>query len=97
MTSKSTHKQTGWLLHAVCVLAILGSVTCLPAYGQQVHQLSYNNAGWADQNLNGVTMDQYSANVAAFLTTPNNQSHVYYISTGSSPHVHQLFYNGTSW
>jgi hypothetical protein len=97
MTSKSTHKQTGWLLHAVYILAIIASVTGLPAYGQQVHQLSYNNVGWADQNLNGATMDPLSANVAAFLTTPNNQSHAYYISAGSSPHVHQLFFNGTSW
>jgi hypothetical protein len=98
MTSESTSKQTGrQLLHAVCLLAILGSLSCLPVYGQLVHQLSYNNTGWADQNLNGAAMDQYSANVAAFLTTPNDQAHVYYISTGSSPHVHQLFYNGTSW
>jgi hypothetical protein len=98
MTSKSIAKQTGRrLLHAVYVLAILGSLACLPAYGQQVHQLFYNNSNWADQNLNGATMDQFSANVAAFLTTPNNQSHVYYISDGSVTHVHQLFYNGTSW
>jgi Fungal fucose-specific lectin len=97
MTSKSTQKQNGWLLHTVHVLAILGSLACLPAYGQQVHQLSYNNVGWADQNLYGATMNQYSANVAAFLTTPNNQTHVYYISTGSATDVHQLFYNGTSW
>ena len=98
MISKSTCKQTGRrLLHAICMLAILGSVASRSAHGQQVHQLFYNNSRWADQNLNGATMNQFSANVAAFLTTPNEQSHVYYISTGSSPHVHRLFYNGTNW
>jgi hypothetical protein len=98
MTSKSTHKQNGHqLLHAVYVLAILASLACIPASGQQVHQLFYNNSGWADQNLNGATLNQFSASVAAFLTTPNDQSHVYYISDGSVTHVHQLFYNGTSW
>jgi hypothetical protein len=98
MTSKSTHKQTGRrLLHAVYVLAIFGSLASLPAAGQQVHQLFYNNSGWGDQNLNGATMNQFSAQVAAFLTTPNDQTHVYYISDGSVTHVHQLFYNGTSW
>jgi hypothetical protein len=98
MTSKSIHKQTRRLiLQAVCVFAILVSLVSRHAYGQQVHQLSYNNSNWADQNLNGATMNQFSANVAAFLTTPNNQSHVYYLSTGGSAHVHQLFFNGTSW
>ncbi len=98
MTSESTSKQTGRrLLHAVYLLVILGSLASRSAFGQQVHQLSYNNSNWADQNLNGATMNQLSANVAAFLTTPNNQTHVYYISTGSVTDVHQLFYNGTSW
>jgi hypothetical protein len=98
MISKSTCNQTGpRLLHAICMLAILGSFASRSAYGQQVHQLFYNNSGWTDQNLNGAMMNQFSANVAAFLTTPNEQRHVYYISTGSSPHVHQLFYNGTNW
>jgi Fungal fucose-specific lectin len=98
MIRKSSRKHTGRRLHhALCTLAILGSLACLPAYGQQVHQLYYDNTGWADRNLNGATMNQFSANVAAFLTTPNDQTHVYYISTGTSPHVHQLFYNGTNW
>jgi hypothetical protein len=98
MTSKSIAKQTGCrLLYGVYAFAILCGLACLPAYGQQVHQLFYNNSNWADQNLNSATLNQFSANVAAFLTTPNNQSHVYYISDGSVTHVHQLFYNGTGW
>ena len=81
--------------HAICVFALLLSLAALPAFGQQIHQLSYNNSYWADQNLNGVQSD--GGGVAAFLTTPNNQSHVYYMSPGYPRDVHQLFYNGVSW
>ncbi len=65
------------------------------ASGQQVHQLLYNNSNWADQNLMGAVTAPFTP-VAAFLTTPNDQPHVYSLS-GSPAHVHQLFYNGTSW
>jgi hypothetical protein len=41
------------LRHAVCAFGLLISLAALPAYGQQVHQLSYNGSSWTDQNLNG--------------------------------------------
>jgi Fungal fucose-specific lectin len=78
-----------YLLAAMILLAVAS------ASGQQVHQLLYNNSNWADQNLMGA-IPEVGTPVAAFPTTPNDQSHVYYLA-GSPVHVHQLFYNGTSW
>jgi hypothetical protein len=61
---------------AVCAIALLTFLVVLPAFGQKVHQLSYNGSSWMDQNLNGAVA--YTG-IAAFLTTPNDQTHVYYI------------------
>jgi hypothetical protein len=71
------------------------SLAVLPAFGQHVHQLSYNGSTWVDQNLGGGQAYVFSQ-IASILTTPNNQEHVYYFA-GSPWHVHQLFFNGTSW
>src|ERR1035441_8673616 len=96
MTSTAIYPGTGRRLSfGLCILSIVTSLAALPAYGQLVHELSYNNSYWMDQNLNGVPSEIYP--LAAFPTTPNDQSHVYYLSSGSSPHVHQLYYNGISW
>jgi hypothetical protein len=84
------------LSFGLCILSILISVAVLPAYGQYVHQLSYNGSSWMDQNLNGVPSQAYTG-IDAFVTTPNDQTHVYYLSTLDTCHVHQLFYNGVSW
>ena len=83
------------LRNAVCAFALLLALAALPAFGQQqVHQLLYDNNNWTDQNLNG---SQSSSNgpIAAFLTTPNDQPHVYFLANNG--HVHQHFYNGASW
>lgn len=77
---------------AVCAFGLWVALAAAPAFSQDVHQLLYNNSGWADQNLNSPAN---GASVAAFLTTPNDQEHVYYVA--STSHVHQIFYNGTSW
>jgi len=96
MIRKTTHQDIlRRLRHVVCVFGLVISLAALPAYGQLVHQLSYNNSYWMDQDLNGVPAEIYP--LAAFPTTPNGQEHVYYLSSGSSAHVHQLFYNGVSW
>lgn len=34
--------------------------------------------------------------ITAFTTTPNGQMHVYYVDSNAQ-HVHQLYYNNTSW
>jgi hypothetical protein len=79
---------------AAGALALFICLVNLSAACQQVHQLSYNNSNWSDQNLFGATTDSQSG-IAAFPTTPNDALHVYYLS--SSDHVWQLFFNGTSW
>src|SRR5271154_1117719 len=77
----------------LCILSILISVTALPSFGQQIHQLSYNGSSWADQNLNGVAA-QWA--VSAFFTTPNDQFHVFYGGL-ENPQLYQLFNNGSNW
>jgi hypothetical protein len=79
---------------SICLIGFLLVLFAAYAHGQQVHQLLYNNADWTDQNLFGAVTDQ-NAGIGAFPTTPNDQLHVYYLS--SSDHVRQLFFNGTSW
>lgn len=82
-------------------------VTCLaffllsqpPVFADHVHHLWYNNSQWQDQDLtaltNGGIATSYGA-ITAFYTTPNKQLHVYYVDN-QAQHVHQLYYNGTSW
>jgi hypothetical protein len=82
------------LRRAACAFGLLISLAGLPAYGQQIHQLSYNNASWMDQNLFGAQTDPHTG-IAAFVTTPNNGPHTYYLA--NNDHVRQLFYNGVSW
>lgn len=99
MRSASNKGSKGPVLNfSICLIGVFLLVFASAASGQQIHQLSYNNSYWADQNLNGVQSDGGAA--AAFLTTPNDQSHVYYLSKHSDDgvaDVHQLFYNGVSW
>ena len=77
------------------ILWILISLAALPAYGQHVHQLSYNGSTWVDQSLGGAQTYVFTQ-ISSILTTPNNQEHVYYFG-GNPFHLHQLFYNGTNW
>jgi hypothetical protein len=83
------------LFFGLCILSAMLSLAALPAFGQHVHQLSYNGSTWVDQSLGGGQAYVFSQ-IAAILTTPNNQEHVYYFA-GNPYHVHQLFYNGTNW
>ena len=82
------------LRQSVCAFGLLVSFAALPAFGQQIHQLSYNGSNWADQNLNGAAAQQWT--ISAFFTTPNDQFHVFYGSLDSAD-LHQLFYNGSNW
>ena len=41
------------LRQSVCAFGLLVSFAALPAFGQQIHQLSYNGSNWSDQNLKG--------------------------------------------
>jgi hypothetical protein len=96
MTSTANYPRTGdHLFFGLSVLTILFSLAVIPAYGQHVHQLSYNGSTWVDQSLGGVQTYVFTQ-IASILTTPNNQEHVYYFG-GTPFHLHQLFYNGTNW
>jgi hypothetical protein len=96
MTSTTIYPGTERrLFFRSCILWTLIALAALPAFGQHVHQLSYNGSTWADQNLGGAQAYVFSQ-VSSILTTPNNQEHVYYFA-GEPYHVHQLFYNGTNW
>jgi hypothetical protein len=86
-------KATGHSAVATYLLAVIILLAVASASGQQVHQLLYDNSNWSDQDLNGT---RSTNSLTAFQTTPNDQSHVYYL-TYTPSHIHQLFFNGTSW
>ena len=95
MTIQTSYKTTlNHMRHVVCAFGLLLSLAALPAFGQQIHQLSYDGSTWSDQNLNGALAQQWA--ISAFFTTPNDQRHVFYGSV-SSADLHQLFYNGSNW
>ena len=71
--------------------------------GGDMYQLSSpDNVSWSQHDLTTLTHSP-SANtfdaITSFATTPNNQLHVYYISSApqSQDHVNQLFFNGSTW
>jgi hypothetical protein len=87
------------LFFAACGMGLLISLVARPLHAQYVHQLSYNGSHWTDQNLGGAAVETNGTGIAAFDTTPNDQTHVYYSSpTGYAiDDVHQLFFNGFNW
>ncbi len=70
------------------VLFLFASLT-LPLQAQQIHQLVYNNVNWSDSNLGGTLGNEFGG-IVAFVTTPNNQEHIYY--GGSEGHIHQRYF-----
>ena len=84
--------STSLVLLSCAAGLFLGACT---ANAQTIHELSYNGSSWTDANLNGATSEPYTG-IGAFVTTPNDQRHVYYIDYNSYD-VRQLFFNGTSW
>jgi hypothetical protein len=96
MSTQCTKRSEEPVLHlSVCLIGLFLLIFALRAYGQQIHQLSYNDSSWMDQDLNGAFAEPYTG-IASFLTTPNDQTHLYY--EGSPAYdVHQLLFNGVSW
>ena len=89
MTDNNSHLAKASRLHlAVCMVGLFLALIGFDAQGQQVHQLFYNNSGWADANLGG-SLTYSDTGVGAFTTTPNNSQHVFYISNTGD--VHQLY------
>lgn len=93
--------------HPVSIPTVRILVTCLmlllfahlPAFADHIHHLYYNNSNWTDTDLTALTGGGIATSfgaIAAFDTTPNKQLHVFYIDNNAQ-HVHQLYYNGTSW
>ena len=81
------------------MLLMLLMIVHSPAYADHIHHLWYNNSNWQDQDITALAGGPDTANyfaMAAFRTTPNNQLHVYYVDAAAG-HVHQLYYNNTSW
>src|SRR5271157_2010641 len=95
MSTNSTPCAKEPTMHlAICMIGVFLALFAAYAHGQQVHQLFYNNANWAEQDLDGSFTDSFSS-VGAFITTPNNDLHVYYLSTVDE--VHQLYNLGGGW
>jgi len=81
------NRQFSWSAPLLPVaLGLLVSFAALPAFGQQIHQLSYNGSTWADQNLEGAPVEWA---VSSFFTTPNDQLHVFY-GEAESGDLHRL-------
>jgi len=86
-----------WSVWIALIGLALGGV---PAFGQHIHELYYNNAFWADTDLTSLTGGPvvYQQPITAFYTVPNDQLHVYYVSNNNLDfHVHQLYFDGSSW
>ena len=84
----------------VCALLVLATLA-VPAFSQagHVHELYYNNSNWTDTDLTALTggaSATFFGAITAFYTVPNGQLHVYYVDAGSQ-HVHQLYYNNSTW
>jgi len=81
---------------ASCILFLL--ITHSAAFAEHVHQLYYNNSQWVDQDLTTLTGGGIASDFGAIVafTTPGPQFHVYYVDS-TFQHVHQLYYNGSSW
>jgi hypothetical protein len=77
----------------IWVVAVVMLLQAMASFGQNVHQLSYNNSSWADTNLTAVAggAGAQFIGVTAFSTSPNNDLHVFYIASSDS-HIHQLTY-----
>jgi hypothetical protein len=74
MTNNNSHMaKTSRLYLAVCMVGLFQALFGSYAQGQQVHQLFYNNSGWADANLGESLTSSYTG-VGAFITTPNTST-----------------------
>lgn len=95
MTTNNTPRAKEPTMHlAIGMVGIFLTFFAAYAHGQQVHQLFYNNSGWADANLGG-SLTSSDTGVGAFATNPNNSEHVFFISNTGD--VHQFYNVGGGW
>jgi hypothetical protein len=82
-----------------CLLGL--TLLAAPAFAQHMHQLEYNNSSWVDTDLTAATGGPTVLNigVAAYQTTANGQTHVFYVQTSDDEtwDVHQMWFDGTNW
>lgn len=72
---------------------------CLAANAGDIMYIKQTPNGQSITDLTAVTAGAKGTpygGIAAFFTTPNNQLHVYFVDAAAS-HVHQFYYNGSSW
>ena len=76
---------------ALLLAIVVASLTFAPQ-AQTINELSYTGYSWTNQSLGGTQGGSFGG-IAAFITTPNNQIHVYY--RGLDQHIHQRYQNGS--
>jgi hypothetical protein len=81
-----------FLVPSILFTGLLFLMLTLAAQAQSINELSYTGYSWVDQSLQG-TLGGSFGGIAAFITTPNNQMHVYY--RGVDQHIHQRYPNGS--
>jgi len=97
VSTRCVRRSVSLALRVLLCLMFMALFQC-PVFAEHIHWLYYNNSNWSDQDLTSLTgggIAQSFGAIAAFYTTPNQQLHVYYVA--ADQHVHQLFYNNTSW
>jgi hypothetical protein len=73
------------------LVGIVAASLAFTAQAQTLNELSYTGA-WGNKSLSGTQGGSFGG-IVAFITTPNNQMHVYY--RGVDQHIHQRYPNGT--
>jgi hypothetical protein len=83
----------------LCLAGLAMALTATPGLGQgHIHELYYNDSNWVDSDLTSVTGANPAsafAGMAGFVTTPNNQLHVYYQDEFGN--IHQFYFDSSSW
>jgi len=88
--------QRRGIISVSLLLLLLGAA--LPGRADDIRFLLHTGAGWIDQDLTtltGAIQARTDTGVTAFYDDPSHKLHVFYQTTDQ--HVHQLFFNNTSW
>src|SRR5215469_7552488 len=85
---------------ACCLVGLTLVLWAPQAFSQSIHQLSYAgpNWTWTDTDLTSLTGSAepgFYSGMTGFITTPNDQFHIYY--QDGSNNIHQLYFSGNSW
>jgi hypothetical protein len=83
-----------------CLVALTLMLCTSPVFSQHIYQLSYTGPSWSWKNtdlsaLTGSSGTGFYSGMTAFVTTPNNNFHLYYQDALNN--IHQLYFNGLVW